>query len=189
LFTGSFLQVLWSLQRCSLPIQPSFGSNVVWCVSCKSLSHFWYRFWLQLKLFTWTGIRAHGRCDRSTGCMSTWSHLWYFQRFVFALFSESYFLQVLWEWWLLFVLFYAQCTETNIDTCTPVVGRCCVTIFPSLGFLFWSSPYRLYREEWNRNPWLEKMLRYMTNSLLGISSTPQMLDYITKQLSWFLFIF
>jgi hypothetical protein len=40
-FTSSFLQVFWSLQRSSLPIQPFFGPNSVWCVSCQSLSHFW----------------------------------------------------------------------------------------------------------------------------------------------------
>jgi hypothetical protein len=31
-FTRSFLQVLWSLQRSSLPIQPFFGPIAVWCV-------------------------------------------------------------------------------------------------------------------------------------------------------------
>jgi hypothetical protein len=43
-FTSSFLQVFWSLQRPSLPlhVQPFFGPNAVWCVSCQSLSCFWY---------------------------------------------------------------------------------------------------------------------------------------------------
>jgi hypothetical protein len=36
------LTILWSLQRSSLPIQPSFGPSVVRCVSCQLLSHSWY---------------------------------------------------------------------------------------------------------------------------------------------------
>jgi hypothetical protein len=37
-FTGSFLHIL----RSNLPIQSSFGSNAVWCVSYQSLSRSWY---------------------------------------------------------------------------------------------------------------------------------------------------
>jgi hypothetical protein len=41
-FTDSFPQILRSLQRSSLPIQPSFTPNAVWCVSYQSLSRSWY---------------------------------------------------------------------------------------------------------------------------------------------------
>jgi hypothetical protein len=37
-FTGSFPQIVRSLQRSRLPIQPSFRPNAVWCVSYGSLS-------------------------------------------------------------------------------------------------------------------------------------------------------
>jgi hypothetical protein len=37
-FTGSFPQILWSLQRSYLPIQPFFGPHAVWYVSYQSLS-------------------------------------------------------------------------------------------------------------------------------------------------------
>jgi hypothetical protein len=36
--------------------------------------------------------------------LGTWSHLWYIQRPLFALFSNLYFLQVLWDW-LLYVIY------------------------------------------------------------------------------------
>jgi hypothetical protein len=41
-FTSSFPQVLWSLQRPRLSIQPSFRSNTVWYVSYQSLSRSWH---------------------------------------------------------------------------------------------------------------------------------------------------
>jgi hypothetical protein len=101
-FTGSFPQVLWSLQRSSLLILPFFRTNAVWFVSYQSLSRFLIHwFWLQLKPFTWNGIGAHGGCDRSTGdAYSSYSPdpTSGIQRSVFALFSGLYFLQVLWDW-------------------------------------------------------------------------------------------
>jgi hypothetical protein len=63
--------------------------------------------WLRLEPFTWTVSRAHGGWPVDRGCLlllGTWSHLWYVQRTVFALFSDLYFLQVLWDW-LLFVIY------------------------------------------------------------------------------------
>jgi hypothetical protein len=42
LFTGSFPQILWSLQRSYLPIQPFVGSHAVWYVSYQSLSPSWH---------------------------------------------------------------------------------------------------------------------------------------------------
>jgi hypothetical protein len=41
-FTGGFPQILRLLQRSSLPIQPSFRSHAVWCVSYQTLSRSWY---------------------------------------------------------------------------------------------------------------------------------------------------
>jgi hypothetical protein len=41
-FTGSFLQILWSLQRSHLPIQLVFGPHVVRYVSYQSLSRSWH---------------------------------------------------------------------------------------------------------------------------------------------------
>jgi hypothetical protein len=37
-FTGSFPQILWSLQQFYLPIQPFFGPHAVWYVLYQSLS-------------------------------------------------------------------------------------------------------------------------------------------------------
>jgi hypothetical protein len=39
----------------------------------------------------------------------TWSHLWYIQRSVFVPFSDFYFLQNLWDWWV-FVIYAIPCT-------------------------------------------------------------------------------
>jgi hypothetical protein len=71
-------------------------------------------FWLRWKPFSWTGLRlTTGVTGRQLILTppSTWSHLWYFQRSMFALYLDLYFLQVLWDW-LLFViyaiLFYAD---------------------------------------------------------------------------------
>jgi hypothetical protein len=44
--TGSFWQIVWTLQRCYLLIQPFYGSHSVWYVSYQSLSHFWHWSWL-----------------------------------------------------------------------------------------------------------------------------------------------
>jgi hypothetical protein len=41
-FTGRFPQILRSLQRSSLPVQPSFRPNIIWCVSYQSLSCSWH---------------------------------------------------------------------------------------------------------------------------------------------------
>jgi hypothetical protein len=41
-FTGSFPQISSSLQRSSLPIQPSFGPHAVWYVSYQLLSRSWH---------------------------------------------------------------------------------------------------------------------------------------------------
>jgi hypothetical protein len=41
-FTGSFPQMLWSLQRSYLPIQPFFRPHAVWYVSYQSLSRSWH---------------------------------------------------------------------------------------------------------------------------------------------------
>jgi hypothetical protein len=43
-FTGSFLQILRSLQRSNLPIQPSFRPNYVLCFSYQSRSRSWLWF-------------------------------------------------------------------------------------------------------------------------------------------------
>jgi hypothetical protein len=68
LFTGSFTQSSWSLQRSYLPIQPFFGPHAVWCVSYQSLSRYFTHWsWVRFVPFIWSGNRAHGRCDRSTG--------------------------------------------------------------------------------------------------------------------------
>jgi hypothetical protein len=40
-FIGSFPHILRSLQRSSLPMQPSFRQTAVWCVSYQSLSRSW----------------------------------------------------------------------------------------------------------------------------------------------------
>jgi hypothetical protein len=42
LYIVSFPQILRSLQRYSLQIQPSLRPNAVWCVSYQSLSRSWY---------------------------------------------------------------------------------------------------------------------------------------------------
>jgi hypothetical protein len=39
-FTDSFPQILWSLQRSNLPVQPFFGPYDVWYVSYQSISRF-----------------------------------------------------------------------------------------------------------------------------------------------------
>ena len=95
--TGSFPQILWSLQRSYLPIQPFFGPHAVWYVSLQllscSLHWFWLRFIPSLILTTvhtvyliWKkGSRRVWSIDR--GCLllhGTWSHLWYIQRSVYA---------------------------------------------------------------------------------------------------------
>jgi hypothetical protein len=41
-FTGSFPQILWSLQRSYLPIQPFFGPHAVWYFWYQSLSRSWH---------------------------------------------------------------------------------------------------------------------------------------------------
>jgi hypothetical protein len=41
-FTGSFPQILLSLQQFSLPIQTSFGLNAIWRISYRSVSRSWH---------------------------------------------------------------------------------------------------------------------------------------------------
>jgi hypothetical protein len=62
-FTGSCPQMLRSLPRSSLPIQPLFQSNADWCI-LPFLTHW---SWLRFGPFSWSRNWAHGRCDRSTG--------------------------------------------------------------------------------------------------------------------------
>jgi hypothetical protein len=77
-FTGSFPQILQSLQRPSLPIQPSFRPKIVWCVitiikpflihSC------WLRFIPFRTIYLNQNYGAQGRCDRSIGdAYSSWA--------------------------------------------------------------------------------------------------------------------
>jgi hypothetical protein len=66
--TGSFSQVLWSLQPFSLPTQLSHWARcymMSFIAIAKPFVIHWS--WLWLEQFTWTGIGAHGGCDRLTG--------------------------------------------------------------------------------------------------------------------------
>jgi hypothetical protein len=67
-----------------LPVHAFIRSAAVWCVWYHLLGRSWHRFWLRIVPFIWSGNRAHGWCDRSTGVLTigTWSYLWYIQRSV-----------------------------------------------------------------------------------------------------------
>jgi hypothetical protein len=85
-FTGSFPQILWSLQPSYLPIQPFFGPHAVWHVSYQSISQSWntdldYGSYRSSNVEIWlTAVVTDQK-----GCLllhGTWSHLWYIQRSV-----------------------------------------------------------------------------------------------------------
>jgi hypothetical protein len=71
-----------------------------------------YWSWLWLIPFIWTGFWLRWQVDRGCLLLGTWSHIWYIQRSVFAPFSNFYFLQDLWDWWL-FVIYAISYTGTS----------------------------------------------------------------------------
>jgi hypothetical protein len=88
-FTGSFPQILWSLQRSYLPMQPFFGPHAVWYVSYmyQSLSRSWHTD-LDYGLYRLPNLEI-GLTAGVTGLQGmllhgTWSHLRYIQRSVYA---------------------------------------------------------------------------------------------------------
>jgi hypothetical protein len=108
-FTSSFPNILWSLRRSSLPIQPSFRPNAVLCVSYQSLSRIWYtdldygsNRLPELELLLTAGVT--GRQGMLTPPKHLTPPLVCPQRSVLALLPDLYFLQVLWDW-LLFVIY------------------------------------------------------------------------------------
>jgi hypothetical protein len=72
-FSGSFPQILRSLQLPSLPIQPSFWPNGIWCVSYRSLSRSWHTD-LDYCSYHLPEL-ADGGCDQSTGVLTPPIHL------------------------------------------------------------------------------------------------------------------
>jgi hypothetical protein len=104
-FTGSFPQILRLFQLSSFPILPSLRQNAVWCVSYQSWSRSWYTgldYGMcrlpELEL----GITA-GMTSRQ-GMFTPAKHL--IPPLIYP-FSNLYFLQGLWDWWLfLFMLFH-----------------------------------------------------------------------------------
>jgi hypothetical protein len=103
-FACRFPQVLCSLQRSSLPIQPLLEQNAVWCVPYQLLSVFLYidpgygsKRLHELELGLMAGVT--GRQGMLTPPRYMIPPL-YIQRYVFALFSDLYFPEVLWDWLL-----------------------------------------------------------------------------------------
>jgi hypothetical protein len=102
-------QILQSLQLSSVPVQSFFRPNAMCFIPIITpfLIHWSWRWFVPLNIYlSWNlGSQRMWQVDR--GCLllqGTWFHLWYIQRSVFAPFSNLYFQQDLWDWWL-FVIY------------------------------------------------------------------------------------
>jgi hypothetical protein len=89
------------LQWYRLQIQPSFRPNAIWCVSYQSLNHFWHTD-LDRGLYHSPDLDRNGWLT-GDAYSSLSPNPWCVHRSVFAPFSDLYFLQDLWDWWLLVI--------------------------------------------------------------------------------------
>jgi hypothetical protein len=112
-YTSSVLQVLWSLQRSSMSLQPSCRPNAVWCVSYQSLSR-WYtdldygsNRLPELELWLTAGVT--GRQGMFTTPMHLIPPLVYPEVRVCPI-LWFVFPTGLWDWWLFFI--YANIVST-----------------------------------------------------------------------------
>jgi hypothetical protein len=80
--------------------------HLTWqCFDCRRPVYLIYTHWFWWMVFAFEKGSLWVR-PVNRGCLlllSTWPHLWYIQMSVFALFSDLYFLQVLWDWLLVFI--------------------------------------------------------------------------------------